>query len=266
MAQGVVPIPGGVAVPATDRLYVSGADGGLEVLDAATGTLLGHADVDAVPITAAGTDVVAVRAPTADDPGEIVLVDVRGDDPAVRWRTPLIEAAGHADIAQGLTHVDIGADVDDTVIRVVADAHARYRGGAHASDERIEAARRDDRHVVVVDRGSGEVVERTSTAANGTAQAAPRPGDRGVRPTRDVSTWEVVDEDLDQAVADVTLDAGTDAAALVGDTVVYRVNEPTADGASVRHTLRSRAIDSDADTWTHPLGETRQAPRPPLPP
>lgn len=270
MAQGVVPIPGGIAVPAAGRLYLSSADGGLEVLDAANGTLLGRAEVDAVPIVAAGGDILAVRAPTAEDPGEIVLVDVDGDRPAVRWRTPLIDAAAHAEIAQGLDRVDLGADVRDAVVRVIADVHRRYRGGAHASDERIAAARRNDRHVIVVDRGSGDVVERTTTGAaatGGTGTAAPASGDRTLRRrSRDASTWEIVEEASGRTVADVTLDARADAAALVGDAIVYRVAESTPDGGSVRHSLHSRAIDAGSDGWSHPLGETRQVPRPPLPP
>ena len=261
MSGDAVRIPAGVAVPDADRVYVSDELGHLSALDAATGELLATSDIRAVPLAAAGPTLVAVRAPTAGDPGEVVLVDATGDRFEIRWRDRLLDDAATPGAA-ALEPVDVAAELGDDQVQVTADVRTRYRGGAAASDDIIAAATTDRRHTVRFRRDDGRPLER-STSDVGAGTPTHREGDVAAQPAGMPNRWRIVDTASGRSLGDVELDDGTDEVAVVGDRVVYRVTET--DGTRRRRYLRSRDRATGALRWSRLIDDVALAPRPPLP-
>lgn len=157
--QAAVRIPTGLADPAADVAYVVDPEGLIECLDLETGEVLARSEFSGTPL-AIDRGALIGWAPAADRPNAVQLfAAVRQNGVLVRRWQQVVELPDWVEVAS--TEPDrftLEASIDGAEIVAEWQAQARYEGGAPAPDEVEEAATRDGRRSVRLDRDTGQAL------------------------------------------------------------------------------------------------------------
>lgn len=255
-----VKVASGVAAPSPGLVYIHDAAGELAVVDLASGVVVARAAVDAEPIAVDGPDLLAVRPPTATDPGSIVVLRLDGSGLENLLTAPAVDPESLGRVSAWFDRAECRGEFDGDTAVVVTDLHTRYRGGAAADAELLDEVDAVHRTTRVVDRTSGNTLDLRTERID-PARASMTNLDGSDRPPN-AEVGAAADSGRDAPT--VSTAPGAESVAVVGDHVVYRTVEH-ADGVD-RHYLHGASRDGSGEPWSHLIDVVRLSPEPPLPP